>query len=301
MGQLCDGAASVECPYHGLRFGIDGACVLNPHGSGRIPATLAVRSYPVVERHTMVWIWMGTDEADLDLIPDFSYLDPGTPGVLSKRDWLEMDVDYQLVIDNLLDLSHAAFLHRGVLGDPSTLECDIDISSTETSVTVTRTRSAVTPAKLFDLMFRNDGNDVDTWSIMRWDAPSCLRHEAGVCPPGAGREDGITVTGTHLVTPSSKGKCTYHVAAVRIGESAGSDDAEISEQLSALRRYAFDEQDRPILEAQQRAYDLAGGPDSLRPVMLSIDAAPLRARRVLAKIIATEHTDDGERVFVALD
>ena len=63
MGQLCDGAASVECPYHGLRFGTDGACVLNPHGSGRIPATLAVRSYPVVERHTMLWIWMGTDEA----------------------------------------------------------------------------------------------------------------------------------------------------------------------------------------------------------------------------------------------
>ena len=94
MGQLCDGAASVECPYHGLRFGTDGACVLNPHGSGRIPATLAVRSYPVVERHTMLWIWMGTDEADPDLIPDFSYLDPGAPGVLSKRDSMMMDVDY---------------------------------------------------------------------------------------------------------------------------------------------------------------------------------------------------------------
>jgi vanillate O-demethylase monooxygenase subunit len=226
--------------------------------------------------------------------------------VLSKRDWLEMDVDYQLVIDNLLDLSHASFLHRGVLGDPSTLHCDIDIDSTETSVTVTRTRSEVVPGKLFDLMFRNDGNDVDTWSIMRWDAPSCLRHEAGVCPPGEDRDQGITVIGTHLVTPSSKGKCTYHVAAVRIGESAGSDDAEVSEQLSALRRYAFDEQDRPILEAQQRAYDLAGGPDALRPVMLSIDAAPLRARRVLAKIIEIENQDaktqtDGERVFVNLD
>jgi vanillate O-demethylase monooxygenase subunit len=85
MGQLCDGAKSVECPYHGLRFGTDGACVLNPHGSGRIPATLAVRSYPVVERHTMLWIWMGTDDADPDLIPDFSYLDPGAPGVLSKE------------------------------------------------------------------------------------------------------------------------------------------------------------------------------------------------------------------------
>jgi vanillate O-demethylase monooxygenase subunit len=305
MGQLCDGAASVECPYHGLRFGIDGACVLNPHGSGRIPATLAVRAYPVVERHTMLWIWIGTDEADPDLIPDFSYLDPGAPGVLSKRESMAMDVDYQLVIDNLLDLSHASFLHRGVLGDPSTLECDIDIDSTESSVTVTRIRSGIAPAKLFDLMFRNDGKEVDTWSIMRWDAPSCLRHEAGICPPGADRGEGITVIGTHLVTPSSKGKCTYHVAAVRIGESLGSDDAAISEQLSVLRRYAFDEQDRPILEAQQRAYDMAGGPDSLRPVMLSIDAAPLRARRVLARIIDRENggADEGagEQVFVTLD
>ena len=178
---------------------------------------------------------------------------------------------------------------------------DVEIESTETSVTVTRTRSDVPPAKLFDLMFRNDGNAVDTWSVMRWDAPSCLRHEAGVCPPRASRDDGITVIGTHLVTPSSKGKSMYHVAAVRVGESAGSDDAEISEQLSALRKYAFDEQDRPILEAQQRAYDLAGGPDSLRPVMLSIDAAPLRARRVLAKIIEMENQGDSERVFVTLD
>lgn len=303
MGQLCDGAASVECPYHGLRFGIDGSCVLNPHGSGRIPATLAVRSYPVVERHTMLWIWMGADAPDAARIPDFSYLDPGSPGVLSKRESLEMDVDYQLVIDNLLDLSHASFLHRGVLGDPSTLECDIAIDSTESSVTVTRTRSNIAPSKLFDLMYRNNGEAVDTWSIMRWDAPSCLRHEAGICPPDAGRDEGITVIGTHLVTPSSKGKCTYHVAAVRLGASAGSDDAEISAQLSALRRFAFDEQDRPILEAQQRAYDLAGGPDSLRPVMLSIDAAPLRARRVLAKIVAGEIREEvedlvDEQVFV---
>jgi vanillate O-demethylase monooxygenase subunit len=240
---------------------------------------------------------------DPNLIPDFSYLEPGAPGVLSKRDWIEMDVDYQLVIDNLLDLSHASFLHRGVLGDPSTLECEIDIDSTESSVTVTRTRSNIAPSKLFDLMFRDDGEAVDTWSIMRWDAPSCLRHEAGICPPGAGRDEGITVIGTHLVTPSSKGKCIYHVAAVRLGSSPAADDVEISAQLSALRRYAFDEQDRPILEAQQRAYDLAGGLDSLRPVMLSIDAAPLRARRVLAKIVADENRDAaeeslGEQVFV---
>jgi hypothetical protein len=68
-----------------------------------------------------------------------------------------------------------------------------------------------------------------------------------------------------------------------------SHDSLASEHLSVLRKFAFEEQDRPILEAQQRTYDLAGGPDSLRPAMLSIDAAPLRAGRVLAKIITTEN------------
>lgn len=300
MGQLCDGAASLECPYHGLRFGTDGACVLNPHGSGRIPPTLAVRSYTVVERHTMLWIWMGSDDPDVSRIPDFSFLDAGSPGVHSERESLEIAADYQLVTDNLLDLSHASFLHRGVLGDPSTLECDLAIDSTDTSLTVTRTRSDVSPSKLFDLMFRNDARSIDSWSIMRWDAPSCLRHEAGICPPGAGRDEGITVIGAHLVTPSSPGKCMYHVAAVRLGASRGDADTELAAQLSALRKFAFDEQDRPILEAQQRAYDLAGGQDSLRPVMLTIDAAPLRARRLLARIVSDED-HAGEQVFVAVD
>ena len=50
MGKLCDGGASVQCPYHGLRFDGGGACVHNPHGDGRIPVAAKVRSYPVVER-----------------------------------------------------------------------------------------------------------------------------------------------------------------------------------------------------------------------------------------------------------
>ena len=29
---------TLECPYHGLRFGAHGHCVFNPHGDGRVPA-----------------------------------------------------------------------------------------------------------------------------------------------------------------------------------------------------------------------------------------------------------------------
>ena len=108
-------------------------------------------------------------------------------------------------------------------------------------------------------MYRNDGAPVDTWAEMRWNAPGCLRNHAGVCPPGGARHDGMTVIGTHLLTPISATQCAYHIAAVQIGGlPPGDTEAEVADQLSRLRRFAFEEQDRPMVEAQQRAYDRAG-------------------------------------------
>jgi phenylpropionate dioxygenase-like ring-hydroxylating dioxygenase large terminal subunit len=286
LGRVCDNGQRVECPYHGLQFNDAGTCVLNPHGSGRIPSSLAIQAFPVVERHTLLWVWLGPADSDPSLIPDFSHLDVGAPGVVSKRDFMEMPVDYQLMIDNLMDLSHASFLHRGVLGNAETIRADVSVEQEGETVTVTRLSFGVTPPELFDLMFRNDARPVDKWSIMRWDAPGCLRHDGGVCEPGGDRDSGVRIIGSHLVTPSTQGLCTYHFAAVRLGSASQEPDEEVAERMSKLRRFAFEEQDAPILEAQQRAYDRVGGYDPARNVALSIDAAPLRVRRVLnAKIV----------------
>jgi phenylpropionate dioxygenase-like ring-hydroxylating dioxygenase large terminal subunit len=288
MGTLCDKGASIQCPYHGLQFDGSGTCVKNPHGTGRIPKSLQVRAYPVVERHTLLWIWLGDEPSDPATIPDFSYLDAGAPGVTSKRDWMTMSVNYQLMIDNLMDLSHASFLHRGVLGNDDTLVADLSVAQEGTTVTVTRLSPSVKPPELFDLTFKGDGATVDLWSVMRWDLPGCLRHDGGVCEPGTGRETGVQIIGSHLVTPTNNNECMYHFAAVRLGDHPTTDDAELSSHLSKLRRYAFEKQDAPILEAQQRAYDVVGGFDAAKAVALSVDAGPLRVRRVLAGQIALE-------------
>ena len=96
----------------------------------------------------------------------------------------------------------------------------------------------------------------------------------------------MTVIGTHILTPIDSHSCMYHIAAVQLGGLPPEEtEAGVAEQLTRLRRFAFEEQDRPMVEAQQRAYDRAGGPDALRPVMLSIDAGPLRARRILQHLI----------------
>lgn len=290
-GEVC--GDHVQCPYHGLRFDGDGRCVVNPHGSGRITPRLHLRAYPVVERHTMLWVWMGDRPADPDLIPDYSHLDEGAPGIVSKRDWMIIDVDYRLMADNLLDLSHANFLHDGLLGHAGMNDAEVEIREEQeragTTLLVTRTSRDVAPPKLFDLMYRNDGMPVDTWAEMRWNAPGCLRNHAGVCPPGAGREEGLVVIGSHLLTPIDERRMMYHIAAVQLGgPQPGETDREVADQLSRLRRFAFEEQDRPMVEAQQQAYDRAGGPEALTPVMLSIDAGPLRARRILSSLIAAE-------------
>jgi hypothetical protein len=126
------------------------------------------------------------------------------------------------------------------------------------------------------------------WAEMRWNAPGYLRNHAGVTQPGAPREEGMTVIGSHLLTPVNDRQMMYHIAAVQLGAVAPVADDEVAETLSRLRRFAFEEQDRPMVEAQQRAYDRAGGADAIKPVMLSIDRAPLRARQILNELIAAE-------------
>ena len=75
---------NVVCPYHGLAFNGEGQCVHNPHGKGHIPAKAQVVSYPLMEKHGFIWIWMGEEAADESQLPDYSQLDEGHPNGLAN-------------------------------------------------------------------------------------------------------------------------------------------------------------------------------------------------------------------------
>src|SRR4030095_9817450 len=104
----------IRCMYHGLKFDPTGKCIQIP-GQDNIPAKLGVRSYPVVERDHLVWIWMGEPElANPDDILDFPYLrDPQWKGIPG---YLHYDANYLLIVDNLSDFAHLAFVHTKTLG-----------------------------------------------------------------------------------------------------------------------------------------------------------------------------------------
>ncbi|SOE97120.1 vanillate O-demethylase monooxygenase subunit [Burkholderia sp. D7] len=287
MGKIVKGT-NVRCPYHGLEYDGTGKCVFNPHSIGQIPPAMKVRSYPLAEKHSIIWIWMGEKEADPSLIPDFSVLDPDPKKPVSKRDWLLMQASYELIADNLMDLSHSAVIHDGILGSEHTVKGNVTIEQRGTTVTAGRNVPNVPAPGLYNLIYKNDGRQVDLWQDMRWDAPACMLNNTGVTEPGALREEGTGFYGLHFLTPETETTTYYLFCAVRFKPISWGQplDGEIQTKISELRRFAFQEQDQTIIKAQQ---DRILGQKTLQhPVLLDIDAGPVRYRRVLEGLIKQE-------------
>lgn len=103
---------TVVCGYHGLAFSAEGKCVRNPFGE-RVPAGSDIPVFAVAERDGIVWLWGGAaDAADVALIPDFGFI-PDTPHSRTVRGYTLMQANYEYGTDNLLDLSHIEFVHKG--------------------------------------------------------------------------------------------------------------------------------------------------------------------------------------------
>jgi vanillate O-demethylase monooxygenase subunit len=283
-GHLIDGDL-LECAYHGLRFDRTGSCVYNPHGDHKIPPAAKARTYRVVERYSLAWIWMGAGDGDVNDIPDYHLLDDADPLHVSVRDYMTIDADYEIITNNLLDLSHVPFLHGGVLS--GSVGDAVDVSQIGNHVLISRWSYDVTVPTLFDALFRADGKNVDSWTEMHWMPVGCMILDTGVRAPGSEKASGTGYFGLHLLTPENQRSTHYHFAAVRFNVQPRSreDDLAICEAISTARRFAFAEQDKPVIEAQQQRMDTRPG---RRPALFSVDAGATRVQRVLDKLRVRE-------------
>ena len=105
---------SIACAYHGLRFGADGVCTLIPTQDS-VPSVARVHSYPVVEAAPFVWIWTGdaASAADAPLPPPLDWaVDPAR---VTASGAMEVGCNYLALKENVMDLSHFAFVHAETL------------------------------------------------------------------------------------------------------------------------------------------------------------------------------------------
>jgi phenylpropionate dioxygenase-like ring-hydroxylating dioxygenase large terminal subunit len=280
----------VQCGYHGLEYAPSGACVHNPFGNGAIPPTAIVRSYPVVEKHRMIWVWPGEGTPDHDAIPDFSMIGEAQPQHVAKLDFIRIAASYRLVVDNLLDPSHTSYLHAGSLGNAEMVaSAKNTVEHTDRQVVVDWSSTDVPAPNLLAVMLPKsfDKDHVDKWTHIRWTPASNILLETGMCPTGTARSSGTGYYGLHILTPENDRSTLYFFTSVRwnpLTEPAV--DAGIRESLTTGRREVFLTQDTPIIEAQQQRIDQAG--TTLRPALVSIDAGPVRYGKILDAMIAGE-------------
>jgi vanillate O-demethylase monooxygenase subunit len=112
---------SLQCAYHGYRFGSDGRCVHIPAlgPSSPIPPRAAVTTaFAVEERYGLVWV--APDEPVTGIIDVPEWDDPAfRVAALPDQVW---PAGAAQMTENFLDMGHLPFLHAKTFGDPDALE-----------------------------------------------------------------------------------------------------------------------------------------------------------------------------------
>lgn len=270
---------NIQCPYHGLEFNGAGACAHNPYGPSLRAAK--VRSYPLDERHRAIWIWMG-DEAAADpaLIPDFAYL-ADAPDTAFSAGHLHIGAGYELLIDNIMDLTHTQYLHaNSIAGNgmvhkvkPATCETDRGV---EVRWSVTDVALSPFHAKLHAPLERGD-----QLSQVNWSPPTAMRLKNVIIPPGKSDEDGFIDLNAHFMTPETRKSTHYFFAASR---NYHVDNVELNNFIADMRKKVFSTEDEPMIAMVQ---DRMGDHDfwELKPLLLGVDDAAVRVRRKISKML----------------
>jgi vanillate O-demethylase monooxygenase subunit len=243
-----------------------------------------------LERDGFIWFWPGDpDGVDEARLPRFPYLsDPRRFSVI--KGWLHVRGNYQLVVDNLLDLSHAAYLHPefaapGVSTEQALAATTTRLERRGDSVYNYRLRAGLPSPGPSRRLFGFGEEPVNAKSHMTWRAPAVLDFDLGQWEVGTAEEDGLALPQAHVITPETEFTSHYFFVNAR-NRRLG--DPDVDAALLKVFDTAFRTQDEPMIEAVQARMGKVSDIRELKPALLSIDAAPMAARRMLAKLIAEE-------------
>ncbi|MBS7668705.1 aromatic ring-hydroxylating dioxygenase subunit alpha [Croceicoccus gelatinilyticus] len=288
---------AIECPYHGLRFDGTGTCVLNPHGSGQVPPGHHTDSFRVEERNGTIWIWIGDpDKANTDGILDTSFL-VEKDMFASRTEHHSIEGNYMLVVDNLLDLTHAQFLHPETVFGKSAAERwsvsltgkpgesdevplqEVWFEETETSLTAHQMMRQKPQPPLWDPIVDYGLADLHSW--ITWYAPSNLDLRLDLTRAGQDEKPARMIV-VHLITPIDEHSCHYFVA---IGWDTNIEDEEAADRVIGIVRQTLVDEDGPMIELCQTYMDGETDLFALKPLLLQTDGVAIKARRRMSKLL----------------
>jgi len=272
---------SIQCPYHGVEFGPNGHCTRIP-GQSQIPGALKIRSYPTYERRGWIFAWMGESEmADPALLPHWPWQDD--PDWDTHVYYFHVKGNYQLIIDNLLDLSHVTFVHKSTVADPKFAETpakvEVDGEQVRNIVSVIETDAP----PLFTNLMKGYKGKIDRNSVGEFTPPAYINVSSHSYPHGEPDSDLVIRMKTQLgcATPETATSTHFFVSQSR---DFALRDHWVTDMLRQLNNHTVLE-DVVMMNAQQAVMD--AHPER-RTVALKVDGAGIQARRVMERLIREE-------------
>ena len=279
---------AIECGYHGLTFDGSGKCVAAPTQPEQIPEKARVRSYPVVDRYRLLWIWMGepelADPNDIVYIENFDNPNWGC----TEGGTMEMECNYLWICDNLLDPSHVAWVHVSSFAGAGTDDGHLDLHRTESGVTVSRWIYGQLPSPYYSGLVKFEGQ-CDRLQHYELRIPSIAINKSVYTPVGTGGPDKPAVDKTYInvsynfMTPVDDGLTRYFWFQHR---NTDPNDESVSKFMNDGARMAFEE-DRAVLTEVHK-----GMRDRQTPnIDLRLDAGAKLFRKQLQQRIDNEKSD----------
>jgi phenylpropionate dioxygenase-like ring-hydroxylating dioxygenase large terminal subunit len=277
LGTVVDDAVeggTLRCAYHGWTYGADGGCVAIPSAPDLpVPDRARATAYEVQVEYGLVWVRL--EAGWPTVIPACPGWDEvGTRMVAGEP--YELATSAERRVENLVDLSHFAWVHDGSLGDRSRPVPPIP--------ELRRARGELR----FDydpppLAFDPDPRALTGWSSYRMGMPFTVDiafgHPAGSALAGAGVASRLWFT----VTPTSSVTCRTFWFIGRTTDLEGDDEPYLRFQQQIL------DEDRPIVESSDPAeIELSGSQES----SVRTDRVSIQYRRWLRELVACETPDD---------
>lgn len=273
----------IQCGYHGLVFDRDGRCVRVP-SQVKVPPGAAVRSYPVVERHRWIWIWMGDPaRADQSLIPNlYWHADPSWRMI---GDYFHVKCHYQALTDIQLDNTHSRFVHPTSLGNDGAIATSPRLRREANAIHGARLMPNSDPPPIWRRAADYQLEKADHWLTWTYRPPGSITFDVGIAEPGTGafegnRSRGITIYNSHGITPETE-RTTHHFWTS--SRNFRCEDEALTRTLGEIRNTFLE--DVAMLEAQQRTLEVFPGAPMID---INADAPTIQARSLLGRMIEAE-------------
>lgn len=277
----------IQCPYHGIEFGSDGICKHVP--SQRVaPRQMKVRAYPLAQRWQWLWIWMGDPAlADESLVPDHSDFGFGADGDFWTAKLWRMDFacNFQLIHENILDVSHVTYLHKGLVdsGKLATVPAKTQVEGN--IITIRRQWEDLMTGDYARTFGIAEGTRVIRTNIAKTYVPSLnVSFNIFEFPDDPQRPKAIR-SAPMACTPETDQSCHYFMT---LGANYGVEPVGEALQAQAQALWDIVLADKEASQLIQQAYNRFG--TATPDVSVRADEAAVRFRRMLTQQVLTELT-----------